>query len=224
MKPRRMLYERPELLHHLLDVNARAVTAYLNAQIEAGAQAVMLFDTWGGALSGEAFHEFSLRYMQKHCSRACGASRTGTRIPAHRLHQGRRVSGSKALRRSAPTRWDSTGPWTSAKARTRVGDRVALQGNLDPAVLFAKPEVDPARGRQGAGRLRTRQRPCFQPGPRDIAVHAARKRRSAGGSGAVCKPPIPLGQCALKPSVYAQFGDANRLKRRHSKAFREGCS
>src|SRR6188768_1655044 len=60
-----MLYDRPDLLHHILDVNARSVTAYLNAQIEAGAQAVMIFDTWGGALSHSAYEEFSLRYMKQ---------------------------------------------------------------------------------------------------------------------------------------------------------------
>src|SRR5258708_9309539 len=65
---RKMLYERPELMHHLLEVNARAVTDYLNAQIEAGVQAVMIFDTWGGMLAGEAFHEFSLRYVERVCA------------------------------------------------------------------------------------------------------------------------------------------------------------
>ena len=64
---RKMLYERPELLHYLLEVNARAVTDHLNAQIEAGVQAVMIFDTWGGMLAGEAFHEFSLRYIERVC-------------------------------------------------------------------------------------------------------------------------------------------------------------
>src|SRR5690349_2431706 len=68
MEVKRMLYARADLLHQVLSVNARAVTAYLNAQIESGAQAVMLFDTWGGALSAAAFEEFSAAYLQQVCA------------------------------------------------------------------------------------------------------------------------------------------------------------
>src|SRR5262245_11696632 len=75
-----MLFNRPELLHHILDVNARAVTAYLNAQIEAGAQAVMIFDTWGGTLAPAAYYEFSLRYMQQ-VLEGLSRQRDGARVP-----------------------------------------------------------------------------------------------------------------------------------------------
>src|SRR5688572_16040385 len=76
-----MMYSRPELLHQILEVNARAVTAYLNAQIEAGAQAVMIFDTWGGSLSGAAYHEYSLTYMQRIICDLV-REREGERIPS----------------------------------------------------------------------------------------------------------------------------------------------
>lgn len=136
---KRLLYERPDLMHHLLHVNARAVTAYLAAQIEAGAQAVMLFDTWGGALSGEAFHDFSLRYLQLVLA-GLPPTHAGTRIPRIVFTKG----GGQWLESLAHIGADGVGlDWTVdiAKARSRVGDRVALQGNLDPAVLFATPEV-----------------------------------------------------------------------------------
>jgi uroporphyrinogen decarboxylase len=136
---KRLLYERPDLMHHLLHVNARAVTAYLAAQIEAGAQAVMLFDTWGGALSGEAFHDFSLRYLQLVLA-GLPPQHGGMRIPRVVFTKG----GGQWLESLAHIGADGVGlDWTVdiAKARARVGDRVALQGNLDPAVLFATPEV-----------------------------------------------------------------------------------
>jgi uroporphyrinogen decarboxylase len=97
-----MLYSRPDLLHRILEVNTRAVTDYLNAQIEAGAQAVMIFDSWGGSLTPHAYKEFSLSYME-------------------------RIVGLD---------------WTVdiGEARRRVGDKVALQGNLDPCALHGTPE------------------------------------------------------------------------------------
>ncbi len=136
---KRLLYERPELMHHLLHVNARAVTAYLAAQVEAGAQVLMLFDTWGGALSGEAFHEFSLRYLQLVLA-GLPREHAGSRIPRIVFTKG----GGQWLESLAHIGADAVGlDWTVdiAKARARVGDRVALQGNLDPAVLFASPEA-----------------------------------------------------------------------------------
>jgi uroporphyrinogen decarboxylase len=136
---KRLLYGRPDLMHHLLHVNARAVTAYLAAQIEAGAQVVMLFDTWGGALSGEAFHEFSLRYMQLVLA-GLPREHAGARIPRVVFTKG----GGQWLESLAHIGADGIGlDWTVdiAQARSRVGDRVALQGNLDPAVLFASPEA-----------------------------------------------------------------------------------
>ena len=134
-----MLYQRPELLHHILDINAQAVTSYLNAQIEAGAQAVMIFDTWGGALSHSAYPEFSLRYMQQILA---GLKReyNGARIPSVVFTKG----GGLWLEKIASSGCDAIGlDWTIeiGEARRRVGDKVALQGNLDPLVLFASAEV-----------------------------------------------------------------------------------
>ncbi|HEV2110607.1 MAG TPA: uroporphyrinogen decarboxylase [Gammaproteobacteria bacterium] len=136
---KQLLYQRPELLHKLLEVLARSVTQYLNAQIAAGAQAVMIFDTWGGALTPPAYREFSLQYMS--------AIVQGLR----REHEGRRVpvvlftkGGGPWLEETAESGCDALGvDWTQdlADARHRVGDKVALQGNLDPAALYASPEV-----------------------------------------------------------------------------------
>jgi uroporphyrinogen decarboxylase len=134
-----LLYDRPDLMHHVLDVNARAVTAYLNAQIEAGAQAVMIFDTWGGALAHRAYLEFSLRYIRQ-ILEGLVREHEGERIPAIVFTKG----GGVWLDRIADSGCDAVGlDWTVdlSAARERVGERVALQGNLDPMVLFASPEV-----------------------------------------------------------------------------------
>ena len=132
-----MLYDRPELLHQLLDTVARAVTAYLNAQIAAGVQAVMLFDTWGGALGPREYREFSLAYMTRIISELT-RERDGRRIPVILFTKG----GGQWLEAMAESGADALGlDWTCdlGAARARVGDRVALQGNLDPAVLYAQP-------------------------------------------------------------------------------------
>jgi uroporphyrinogen decarboxylase len=136
---KRMLYARPDLLHRILDVNARAVTAYLNAQIEAGAQAVMLFDTWGGALSHAAYHEFSLRYLEQ-IIEGLERTREGQAVPRIVFTKG----GGVWLESIAAIGADAVGlDWTVdiGEARARIGGDVALQGNLDPAVLFATPEI-----------------------------------------------------------------------------------
>ena len=136
---KRMLYARPDLLHRILEVNARAVIDYLNAQIEAGAQAVMVFDTWGGILSHAAYHEFSLRYMQQ-IMQGIARSRDGELVPRIVFTKG----GGLWLESMADIGVDALGlDWTVdiGAARRRVGERVALQGNLDPSVLFASPEV-----------------------------------------------------------------------------------
>lgn len=130
-----LLYKRPDLMHHILQVNADAVTAYLNAQIEAGAQAVMIFDSWGGALADGAYQTFSLAYMQKIVA-GLKRSHDGQRIPAIVFTKG----GGQWLPEIAACGADAVGlDWTVnlARARALVGDKVALQGNLDPAVLFA---------------------------------------------------------------------------------------
>lgn len=133
-----MMYSRPDLLHQILSINARAVTAYLNAQIEAGAQTVMLFDTWGGSLTGSAYREYSLTYMEQVVG---GLLRwqNGDRVPNIIFTKG----GGAWLEDIAAIGTDAVGlDWTTdmTAARLRVGDRVALQGNLDPGVLFGSPE------------------------------------------------------------------------------------
>ena len=139
IEAKRMLYTRPDLMHRILDVTAQAVIAYLNAQIEAGAQAVMVFDTWGGTLSHAAYHEFSLRYLQR-IMQGLARERDGQVVPRIVFTKG----GGLWLESMAGIGADALGlDWTMdiGAARARVGDRVALQGNLDPAVLFATPEV-----------------------------------------------------------------------------------
>jgi uroporphyrinogen decarboxylase len=136
---KRMLYGRPDLLHRILAVNAQAVAAYLNAQIEAGAQAVMLFDTWGGTLSHAAYHEFSLRYIERVLSEVVRGD-AGQVIPRIVFTKG----GGPWLDSLARIGADALGlDWTVdiGDARRRVGEHVALQGNLDPAVLLAPPEA-----------------------------------------------------------------------------------
>lgn len=134
-----MMYENPKALHQILDVIAQSVVSYLNAQIEAGAQSVMIFDTWGGVLSPEAYKEFSLRYMQQIVEQL------------HREHEGQTIpvtlftkGGGQWIELIADTGCDGVGlDWTISidEARQRVGDKVALQGNLDPNVLYAAPDT-----------------------------------------------------------------------------------
>ena len=124
-----MLYARPDLLHRMLAVNAEAVAAYLNAQIAAGAQAVMVFDSWGGVLADGAFQTFSLAYTQRVLDKLDGS------VPAIVFTKG----GGPWLEEIAGSGADVVGlDWTVdlARARERVGQRVSLQGNLDPMALF----------------------------------------------------------------------------------------
>ena len=133
-----MLYAEPHTLHKLLDVLARSVSAYLNAQIAAGAQAVMLFDTWGGVLTGEAYKEFSLRYMQAVIAELKRESED-RRVPVILFTKG----GGAWLEAMAESGVDALGvDWTQdlGDARRRAGAKVALQGNLDPGALYAPPE------------------------------------------------------------------------------------
>ncbi len=134
-----MLYSRPDLMHRILAVNAEAVTAYLNAQVDAGAQALMIFDSWGGVLADGVFQRFSLDYTRRVVA---GLKREaeGRRVPVIVFTKG----GGPWLEEIAACGADVVGlDWTASltAARERVQDRVALQGNLDPAVLFAPPEV-----------------------------------------------------------------------------------
>ncbi len=137
-KVKGMMFDRPELMHQLLGKVAAAVTAYLNAQIAAGAQAVMIFDTWGGALTPQHYQAFSLDYMQQIIN---GLTREaeGRKVPVILFTKG----GGLWLEKMADTGCDALGiDWTLslANARARVGDRVALQGNLDPCTLYASPQ------------------------------------------------------------------------------------
>jgi uroporphyrinogen decarboxylase len=134
-----MLYARPDLMHRILAVNAEAVAAYLNAQIDAGAQAVMIFDSWGGVLADGAFQRFSLDYTRRVVA-GLVREKDGQRIPVIVFTKG----GGPWLDEIADCGADVVGlDWTVnlGGARARLGDRVALQGNLDPNVLFAPPEV-----------------------------------------------------------------------------------
>jgi uroporphyrinogen decarboxylase len=142
-----MLYGAPRELHRLLDKLARATVLYLNAQIAAGAQAVMVFDTWGGSLTPADYREFSLRYMQQIVD---GLTREaeGRKVPAILFTKG----GGQWLADMAATGCDALGvDWTTdlGDARRAVHDRVALQGNLDPSVLYAPP----AQIREQVGRV-----------------------------------------------------------------------
>jgi len=134
-----LLYSRPDLLHHLLEINSRAVIAYLNAQIESGAQAVMVFDTWGGTLGAAEYREFSLAYMRR-VLEGVKREHDGERVPAILFTKG----GAAWLEAIAASGCDAVGlDWTAdlGMARSVIGQRVALQGNLDPAVLLAGPEA-----------------------------------------------------------------------------------
>lgn len=133
-----MMFDQPALLHKLLDTTAQSVTTYLNAQIAAGAQAVMVFDTWGGVLTPRDYREFSLRYMQQ-IVHGLKRESEGRRVPVVLFTKG----GGAWLEVMADTGCDALGvDWTTdlSDARSRVGDRVALQGNMDPCVLYASPE------------------------------------------------------------------------------------
>ncbi|QYF95355.1 uroporphyrinogen decarboxylase [Massilia sp. PAMC28688] len=135
---KKMLYSRPDLMHRILSVNAAAVAEYLNAQIDAGAQAVMIFDSWGGALADGAFQSFSLQYMQQVVGQL-KREKDGVRIPVVAFTKG----GGLWLDQIADIGADAVGlDWTVdlGRARALVGHKVALQGNLDPAILFASPE------------------------------------------------------------------------------------
>ena len=133
-----MMYDEPETLHRLLEVVTQAVIAYLAAQREAGAQALQVFDTWGGVLSPAMYREFSLRYLTRiaqELPRGEGAGRT----PLILFGKG----NAPHLEALADTGAEGVGvDWsvTLEEARRRTGGRVALQGNLDPAALFASPE------------------------------------------------------------------------------------
>lgn len=138
-KIKAMMYEQPGAVHAMLEKLAESVALYLNAQIAAGAQAVMLFDTWGGMLTSEDYLEFSLQYARQVRERL-RTEVDGQRIPTILFTKG----GGLWLEAMADTGYDALGlDWQTdiGSARARVGDRVALQGNMDPVTLYANPEV-----------------------------------------------------------------------------------
>ena len=134
---KKMMYEAPNALHLLLDKLADSVILYLNAQIRAGAQSLMIFDTWGGVLTKRDYLEFSLHYMHKIVDGLIREN-DGRRVPVTLFTKG----GGQWLEEMAATGCDALGlDWTTeiADARRRVGDKVALQGNMDPSMLYAPP-------------------------------------------------------------------------------------
>ena len=138
IESKKLIFQQPEVAHQLLNTLAESVTLYLNAQIEAGAQAVQIFDTWGGVLSSAAYEEFSLNYMKKIVSGLI-REREGRQVPVILFTKG----GGQWLEKMAASGCTALGlDWTTeiGKARDRVGHQVALQGNMDPNMLYANPE------------------------------------------------------------------------------------
>ncbi len=138
-KIKKMIYGDPQTAHLLLDKLADAVIDYLNAQIESGAQAVQIFDTWGGVLAPDMFHSFSLRYLEKIVD-GLHRSWNGETIPVVVFCKG----CNSHLEAIADTGCDGVGvDWTITlnEARSRIGDRVSLQGNLDPSIMLTNPEI-----------------------------------------------------------------------------------
>ena len=189
-----LLYSRPDLMHRMLAVNADAVAAYLNAQIDAGAQAVMVFDSWGGVLADGAFQDFSLAYTARVLSQLKREGADGQPVPRIVFTKG----GGLWLEDMRALDCEVLGlDWTVnlGRARALVGegaDGKALQGNIDPNVLFAAAGADRGRGGEGAAELRPaahrsradRADPHLQPRPRHQPVHAARSCGGAGRRGA----------------------------------------
>ncbi len=137
-KVKGMMFEQPKMMHQILDVLADSVIAYLNAQIEAGAQAVQIFDTWGGILTPRDYKAFSLNYMGKIIDGLI-KEKDGQKVPCILYTKG----GGQWLKEMADTGADCLGiDWTMdmADARKQVGDRVALQGNMDPTILYASAD------------------------------------------------------------------------------------
>ena len=137
-KVKSLAFNEPELMHQLLSKLATSVAAYLSEQIRSGAQAVQIFDTWGGALSHNAYREFSLRYMTEIIDQLPREA-DGRKVPVIVFTKG----GGQWLEAIADCGADAVGlDWTTdiGAARERVGDRVCLQGNMDPTLLNASPE------------------------------------------------------------------------------------
>ena len=189
---RQMLYARPDLLQRVLAINADAVAAYLGEQIAHGADAVMIFDTWGGLLSAQAYSTFSLAYVERVIARLRAGA--GEATPIIVFTKG----GGQWLERIAECGCDAVGiDWTTdiGNAMARVGARVALQGNLDPLVLLATPTAVEAEARAIIGAIGARPGHVFNLGhgilqttpPDNVAALVAcvhtESRRLRGGQG-----------------------------------------
>ena len=194
-----MLYRRPDLMHRILAVTADAVAGYLNAQIEAGAQAVMIFDSWGGVLADGAFQAFSLAYTRRACSSSCAPRARGRAHPEDRLTKG----GGLWLADTA-ARPDVIGlDWTMnlGKARALVGPAsrcraTSIRTCSSPAPSSGWP---PRRSRcSTATDRRTRKRARLQPRPRHQPAHAAGERGRARGCGACTFAP-PATRALMAP-------------------------
>jgi uroporphyrinogen decarboxylase len=137
-KIKKMMYSEPALLHTLLDKLAESVIVYLNGQIKAGAQSIMIFDTWGGVLTPRDYQDFSLQYMHKVVDGLIRENE-GRKVPVTLFTK----NGGMWLEKIAATGCDAVGlDWTIniEEAKLRVGNKVALQGNMDPSMLYASPE------------------------------------------------------------------------------------
>ena len=138
-KIKKMLYQEPDSLHKLLSHVGNAVALYLNAQIKAGAQVIMIFDTWGGVLTGSAYRAFSLAYMKLILDQLERVYE-GNKVPVIMFSKG----AGLWIEDIAATGCDAVGlDWSQdiGQVRTLIGDKVALQGNMDPAVLKSNPDV-----------------------------------------------------------------------------------
>jgi len=162
-----MLYSRPDLMHQILQVNADAVATYLNTQIDAGAQAVMIFDSWGGVLADGAFQQFSLAYTARVLAQLKRTGVDGQVVPRIVFTKG----GGLWLEEMGQLDCDVLGlDWTVnlGKARALVGAHKALQGNIDPNVLFAPPAAIEAEVRQVLESFGTPHRDLTSNGPTHI--------------------------------------------------------
>ncbi len=173
-----MLYARPDLLHRILEVNAQAVTQYLNAQIEAGAQAVMIFDTWGGNLSHAAYREFSLAYLQRIIA-GLKREHAGARIPAVVFTKG----CGNWLEDIAAIGCDAVGlDWSVdiAQARARIGSPCCTAGQPRSRCVVRACRSGAARNRKNPCCFWSWQRPCIQPWARHFPIHTSRSGQNSG--------------------------------------------
>jgi uroporphyrinogen decarboxylase len=155
-----MMFNQPDLMHQLLNILTDSVIVYLNAQIKAGAQAIQIFDTWGGMLSFHAYKEFSLQYMKKIVDGLIKENE-GRKVPVILFTKG----GGQWLDEIVTSGCDAVSlDWTTniGIARKSVGDKVCLQGNMDPAIFAIKPKAYKRRGRSYFDAIWWRYWSCVQ--------------------------------------------------------------